>query len=201
MGFMMMQCGVGAFGLALLHIVAHSIYKAHAFLHAGSGVGASPRTAIPLRTSGLAIGAATAMILVGGASMLVPERLHSSSLLTLPLGLAITYGLARLWSSAGLRLTLLHGIPVAFGATILAFALHALAARLPEGHVPVTLPLPVTAFVVVVFVGLFLFQVLLWRFRSLPFGRRIYVHALNGFYVGTYANRALSRLWPKTESP
>ena len=31
MGFMMLQCGP-AFAAALLHIVAHSLYKAHAFL-------------------------------------------------------------------------------------------------------------------------------------------------------------------------
>ncbi len=31
MGFMLLECGLGAFHLALLHIVAHSFYKAHAF--------------------------------------------------------------------------------------------------------------------------------------------------------------------------
>ncbi|MEZ6106166.1 MAG: proton-conducting transporter membrane subunit [Pirellulaceae bacterium] len=36
MGFMMLQCGLGAFSAALLHIVAHSAYKAHAFLSSGS---------------------------------------------------------------------------------------------------------------------------------------------------------------------
>ncbi len=35
MGFMLLQCGLGAFPLALVHIVAHSLYKAHAFLSAG----------------------------------------------------------------------------------------------------------------------------------------------------------------------
>ncbi|MGA0845370.1 MAG: proton-conducting transporter membrane subunit, partial [Luteolibacter sp.] len=39
MGFMMVQCGLGAWQLALLHLVAHSVYKAHAFLHAGSTIG------------------------------------------------------------------------------------------------------------------------------------------------------------------
>ena len=29
MGFMMIQCGLGAFPLAILHLVAHSFYKAH----------------------------------------------------------------------------------------------------------------------------------------------------------------------------
>ena len=38
MGFMIMQCGLALFPLALLHIVAHSLYKAHAFLAAGTAV-------------------------------------------------------------------------------------------------------------------------------------------------------------------
>jgi len=38
MGFMVLQCGLALFPLALLHIVAHSLYKAHAFLSAGEAV-------------------------------------------------------------------------------------------------------------------------------------------------------------------
>jgi NAD(P)H-quinone oxidoreductase subunit 5 len=38
MGFMMLQCGLGAYSAAMLHIVAHSLYKAHAFLSSGSVV-------------------------------------------------------------------------------------------------------------------------------------------------------------------
>ncbi|MCA3255108.1 MAG: oxidoreductase, partial [Alphaproteobacteria bacterium] len=38
MGFMIFQCGLALFPLALLHIVAHSLYKAHAFLGAGGAV-------------------------------------------------------------------------------------------------------------------------------------------------------------------
>ena len=38
MGFMLLQCGMGLWALALLHIVAHSLYKAHAFLASGGAV-------------------------------------------------------------------------------------------------------------------------------------------------------------------
>ncbi len=38
MGFMLVQCALGAYSLALLHLVAHSLYKAHAFLSSGSAV-------------------------------------------------------------------------------------------------------------------------------------------------------------------
>ena len=37
MGFMLMECGLGLYTLALLHLIGHSLYKAHAFLSA-SGV-------------------------------------------------------------------------------------------------------------------------------------------------------------------
>jgi len=52
MGFMMLQCGLGAFSAAMLHIVAHSLYKAHAFLTSGSVVAQSQAiagTALPNR--------------------------------------------------------------------------------------------------------------------------------------------------------
>jgi NAD(P)H-quinone oxidoreductase subunit 5 len=38
MGFMLMECGLGLYDLALLHLVAHALYKAHAFLTAGEAV-------------------------------------------------------------------------------------------------------------------------------------------------------------------
>jgi len=36
MGFMLVQCGLGAWHLALMHLLAHSLYKAHTFLSSGS---------------------------------------------------------------------------------------------------------------------------------------------------------------------
>lgn len=38
MGFMLLQCGLGAWEMALVHLVAHSLYKAHAFLSSGGVV-------------------------------------------------------------------------------------------------------------------------------------------------------------------
>ncbi|MGE0877463.1 MAG: NADH-quinone oxidoreductase subunit L [Acidimicrobiia bacterium] len=43
MGFMLVQCGLGLWELAVLHLVAHSLYKAHAFLAAGGTVARSQR--------------------------------------------------------------------------------------------------------------------------------------------------------------
>jgi NAD(P)H-quinone oxidoreductase subunit 5 len=38
MGFMVLECGLGLYTLAALHLVGHSLYKAHAFLSASSTV-------------------------------------------------------------------------------------------------------------------------------------------------------------------
>ena len=55
MGFMILQCGLGLWALALLHIVAHSLYKAHAFLASGTAVRAvlSVRKPGPVAVPGL----------------------------------------------------------------------------------------------------------------------------------------------------
>jgi NAD(P)H-quinone oxidoreductase subunit 5 len=202
MGFMMLQCGLGAFGLALTHIVAHSLYKAHAFLHAGSGIGSSPRTAIPLKTASLGVGAGVAMVCSGIGFVLLkflfPTLPPPTALQALPLVLALTYGVARLGSGAGVRAALTRGLPVAAGVTALAVLFHRVSIGFPGGIAHSHPPGWISLFVAAVFLGLFLFQVLLWRFRTLPFGRWLHVHSLNGFYVGTYANRALDRLWPKS---
>lgn len=42
MGYMMMQCGLGAFAAAVLHLVMHGFYKANAFLSAAGRVDRSP---------------------------------------------------------------------------------------------------------------------------------------------------------------
>lgn len=38
MGLMLVECGLGLYELAVLHLIAHSLYKAHAFLNSGNAV-------------------------------------------------------------------------------------------------------------------------------------------------------------------
>lgn len=52
MGFMLMECALGAWHLALLHLVGHSLYKAHAFLNAGERVRRTRRTLLHPRQQG-----------------------------------------------------------------------------------------------------------------------------------------------------
>jgi len=41
MGYMIMECGLGAFALAIFHLIAHGLFKATLFLGAGSGIHAA----------------------------------------------------------------------------------------------------------------------------------------------------------------
>lgn len=38
MGYMMMECGLGAFSLAVFHLISHGLFKANLFLNSGNGI-------------------------------------------------------------------------------------------------------------------------------------------------------------------
>ena len=202
MGFMMVQVGLGAWGLALLHLVAHSMYKAHAFLQAGSTIGAAPRAAIPLATGALALATLVGTTLVAALTtalhFLLPATVETPTAFLAITALALAYGIAR--ATSGNSGSLPRALAAALGIASVALALHFLAGQLLP--TPVAPPVPgwLGVFVLAAFVTLFFFQALLWRASAHPLGRRLYVHALNGFYVGTLANRFLNRLWPSQPS-
>ena len=204
MGFMVLQCGLGAYALALLHIAAHSLYKAHTFLNSGSTIGAVPRAAVPLRTPALTVGVLAGSLMVGlGATTLhalAPAAMVHPGVFGVVLALALAYGIARAWSAGGAR-TAARAFVGAATIAALSLSLHAGASAL-YSRLPATQPAPaVLGAVGAVFMGLFLFQALLWRANLHPAGRRFYVHALNGFYVGILFNRLLGRLWPRQVLP
>ncbi|MCB1095442.1 MAG: NADH-quinone oxidoreductase subunit L [Verrucomicrobiae bacterium] len=199
MGFMMIQCGLGAWGLALLHLVAHSLYKAHAFLRAGSTIGAITKAAIPLATPALAIGTLAGAALVAAAAtglhVAFPNAMETPVVFLVVLALALAYGIARAWSGHRSNTTRMLG--AAAGIVIVALGLHLSAGRLLPAPAAPSVPAWLDAFVAAAFIGLFVFQSLLWRASDHPLGRKLYVHALNGLYVGTLANRILNHLWPR----
>jgi NAD(P)H-quinone oxidoreductase subunit 5 len=96
MGFMLMECGLGQYSLALLHLVTHSIYKAHAFLSSGSQVRATIRQsdAAPASRPGLASGqrlAGIALLLASlqGWQLALGHALQPPPLLIVVIGLGL----------------------------------------------------------------------------------------------------------------
>lgn len=125
MGFMLLQCGLGAWHLALLHLLAHSIYKAHAFLTSGSTVerwrfySHAPRlerlAAWPLLLSlpvslGCALGSTWAVYRLLGFDHGVETALGFAVILGLALSPMLARGLGHQARTAGQRLLLLVGL-------------------------------------------------------------------------------------------
>ncbi|WP_112322788.1 proton-conducting transporter transmembrane domain-containing protein [Oceanibium sediminis] len=101
MGFMLLQCGLGLWALALLHIVAHSLYKAHAFLSSGGAVAAvaSIRRPGPVAVPGLGAVArsfALALVLYGAVAAVFAFAAGPKSPQALALGAILIFGVAYL---------------------------------------------------------------------------------------------------------
>jgi NAD(P)H-quinone oxidoreductase subunit 5 len=99
MGFMILQCGLALFPLALLHIVAHSLYKAHAFLASGQAVDgvASIRRPGPVAIpNGLAVGRAFILALVIYAVVGFVFGFTGKSPQAIALGAILIFGVAYL---------------------------------------------------------------------------------------------------------
>jgi len=101
MGFMLLQCGLGLWTLALLHIVAHSLYKAYAFLSAGGAVRAveSVHRPGPVAVPGVgAVGRAfiVAIALYSAAAIAFDLALGPKSAQALALGAILVFGVAYL---------------------------------------------------------------------------------------------------------
>lgn len=99
MGFMIMQCGLALFPLALLHIVAHSLYKAHAFLASGEAVDnvAAIRRPGPVAIpNGWAVARAFGLALVIYGLVGVVLGLESKTPQAVALGAILVFGVAYL---------------------------------------------------------------------------------------------------------
>jgi NAD(P)H-quinone oxidoreductase subunit 5 len=195
MGFMMLECGLGAFHLALLHLVAHSLYKAYAFLTTGSVVQTSFRiTARPVHPALLLAGLATALLVSAAAAYSVGVAPSEQPILTGIFTLAMAQLLWGLWSRMSSAWLVPLGIALGMVFALGYYALDLLAAELllPRVHEPVWLAWPVLA----VFTLVAILQTQMPRLERFTLAQRLFVHARNGFYCNTLANRITSWLWP-----
>ncbi|HEX7653247.1 MAG TPA: proton-conducting transporter membrane subunit, partial [Verrucomicrobiae bacterium] len=150
MGFMMFECGLGVFSLAALHLVAHSLYKAHTFLACGevpqaAKTGAGFRQPPPARLDIAGGALLVAIVLVGLLSnLLLPGwQLHTGYLIVgAVFTLAVAHGLWLLWSRLWTLFTGALGILLAALATVSYLGLHLVFDRILGG-----IDLPHTGFI------------------------------------------------------
>lgn len=222
MGFMLLQCGLGAWPAALLHIVAHSLYKAHAFLSSGSVIdiaraswsrspgGAPHPRRLALAVAGIFAAVAAAGTLTGLRIGQEPGLFALGAILLM----GLVHFLAQGIDERPTGYVVARTAAATMGVALLWFAVQAGMAALMAG----TLPPPVAradglawvaiGIVVAGFAALTIGQSSVLAARggtpqdperggSAPeWARALHVHALNGLYVNTLANRFVLKFWP-----
>ncbi len=212
MGFMILQCGLALFPLALLHIVAHSLYKAHAFLSAGGAVErvaalrrpgpvAVPSLGAVARAFGLAIaifgGVYLASGLVVGFGNKSPQAVALGVILILGVAYLLAQGLADAAPRALTRRTALLSVAAALSY----FALQRGSEWLTAGTLP---PAPVAGPLewALILLALCSFGAVAMAQSTLPLwshhpaAQGLRVHLTNGFYINAIEDRLLN-IWSR----
>jgi NADH:ubiquinone oxidoreductase subunit 5 (subunit L)/multisubunit Na+/H+ antiporter MnhA subunit len=205
MGFMLLQCGLGLWALALLHIVAHSLYKAHAFLASGGAVAAVASLKRPGPVAVPNLGAvlksfALALVLYGAVAAVfgliagpkTPQALALGAMLIFGVAYLVAQGLADAAPAALTRRTALASL----GAAAAYFSFQLLATALWGPSLPAA-PVagPLEWALIVLAVGSFglvafaqaLFP--LWAHHPATAGLR--VHIANGLYLNALLDRLI----------
>ena len=185
MGFMIMQCGLGFFNAAVVHLILHGFYKAYLFLSAGEEINPSnPQKAMPIKIKPLqallvlfygVLGAILFAYLTGKGT-----TLNSSIFLTLIV--AITVGQATYNIVKEQSLTLLQKIvvpPLLFISGMVTYALiykgvTAIMSDMPKVVAPISLSGIEIGFGILFLVGFFIMK--LDIYRNYPW---LYIKLLN----------------------
>lgn len=204
MGFMFLQCGLGAFHLASLHIIAHSLYKGHAFLSSGNAVDVIKQihhkrgipVTLPLPIFSVMLAAAT-FIIVGLKQAFNMPTLHEPGMLvfSIILIMAVAHLIIRLTianrSAKGIGLALMFGAAFAGLYLLLAWgSQELLASVLPQFKSPIqTFEVILATIILTLLMAAMVMQYTSFNPLSHKLRAALYVHALNGFYLNTGANR------------
>ena len=195
MGFMLLECGLGLYTLAALHLIGHSLYKAHAFLSASTVVRQTRLQAMHSPRSTVAIS------LFFAPALAIPMVLFVQSVSGLaawPWWWSAVLGLAwapLLWLPAercGLRAVGLHGL---YGLLMVAGLTGAalLAHALPLGIQDV----PHQAFGMVALLGMVVLYLCLVVLQLRPQALRTWRRwSYAGFYLDEAYTRLALQLWP-----
>ncbi len=208
MGFMLLQCGLGLWPLALLHIVAHSLYKAHAFLASGGAVQAVVMVRRPGHIAVPDIGAvgrsfALALLLFFVVAAGFDWIFGPKSAQALALGAILIFGVAYLvaqgLADAAPRALTRKTARAAFAAALAYFGFHTVAGalwgpELPADPVPGALEWALIVLAVVSFGLVAVAQALfpLWAHHPATAGLR--VHLANGLYLNAVLDRLIGKL-------
>ncbi len=201
MGFIVLLCGLGLFPLALLHIVAHALYKTHSFLNTAeaspvtlAALQASPAAHPSTRNVALAMGIAITIyafvVLPLGLVEKSPQAVAIGAIFAFGVGYLVAQGLAdappRKLVMATARTSGL------FAASYLTFQW--IAQGLTAGTLPPTPEAGLLEWVLITlallsFTLVAVMQALLPHWSTHPVIRDLHVHVVNGLYLNARMDR------------
>jgi NADH:ubiquinone oxidoreductase subunit 5 (subunit L)/multisubunit Na+/H+ antiporter MnhA subunit len=202
MGFMLMQCGLGLWEMALLHLVAHSLYKAHAFLGAGGVVRQTLvrqlAPAAPPPGPARLLAAAAAALAMTALAALASGLSYDAQPALWVMGAVVALALTPMMQVSPGGATSALGARAAAAAFALAciyFALHALLQGwvAPVDAVPAG---PWWAVVAAAFGLLFALQCFIGARPNGALATRLYPWFYGGLFLDERFSRAIFRLWP-----
>jgi NAD(P)H-quinone oxidoreductase subunit 5 len=200
MGLMLMEIGLGLHGLALLHLLAHAVYKAYAFLTSGESVRSSKIDLMPSSEPHIIttvwISAAAVMsagTVVAGSAGLWAKVAGFDPPAAVAL-ILLCFGLSpRWWQPLQGRRGLRHALLMTIGAAQLYLAWHALLG-LTGFHDQATVN-PVTSAAAVLMIALVYAASALIALRRSA-ATVLYRWAYAGFYLDERITRLTFRLFP-----
>lgn len=213
MGFMLMVCGLGLYPAALLHLVAHSFYKAHAFLSSGSVIDESRAhgVVLPMRLGSPTRILFSALIAI---SWYIPLAwIFSSTLETSTTAIAIgaifvlgmTQLIAPTLDSLGSIKGTVQASFLALAVTTSFFSLETifhkmLSELVPEGTSRDIFQWFFIATILIIFAFVVVTQILGANHNQSKKRRAIAIHFKNGLYANAYFDRFVGSLNLKTEN-
>ncbi len=203
MGFMLLECGLGLWELALLHLIAHSLYKAWAFLSSGSVVRFTvARRLAPVAvtdTWGRWLGAAVASGVIATGVALIAWPGDASSLAAIVpmtlLAMALTPTLAGVTLAHGGRAVAMRLVTIAGVAALYVVWHAAFQFVAPADAAALSMP-ALAAFTLTAFALLTLLQATIAVHPRGAVAQRLYPLAYAGFHLDDLFTRATFLLWP-----
>jgi len=202
MGLMLLEIGLGAYSMALLHLLAHSLYKAHAFLNAGETVsrqrmlGIAPATHLlsPIQIGFSLVGVALSLVLT---SMLIGLDPRQDPVLWV-FGLVLICSLlpmvnspfeSRGWSQVMLLVGYGFGLSLLYGIWHLVF-----------GHLLASSSMPPSLFGIgfacACLIGLLLIQYIVLNRPQGDLSRWLHPRAFAGFHLDEFVTHLTLKIWP-----
>ncbi len=202
MGFMLMQCGLGLPELAFVHLLAHSLYKAHAFLAAGGAVEQARIQQMAGAGRPVTLATSTFRAVCGAAAVAVAAWIWNVPLGDQPglwlLALIASLALAPLFafgSGRGLRDWLWPPV-AALGVALIYMGVHEVAAATLALQTGGAAAGWVVALAAGAFLALFALQSVIAAQPGSRLARALYPWFYAGFYLDELFTRFSFRLWP-----